>query len=101
MVLNLQNTHKSTRLHHVIEGSRAPRTIVLLISHGADISAKDDEGWSALDLAAKRHKEAAVQALGDAGLLSKPLVKDDTRQTPIQVAEKNEAQIVDAVLTHQ
>ena len=101
--LNINNRDKigRTPLHYAIESSRAPRTIELLTSHGADISAKDDEGWSALDLAAKRHKEAAVQALGDPGLSSKPLVKDDTRQTPIQVAEKNEAQIVDPVLTHQ
>lgn len=74
---------------------------MLLISHGADISAQDDEGWSALNLATKRHKEAAVQALKDPRLSSKPMVKDDTRQTPTEVEEKNEAQIVDPVLTHQ
>ena len=69
--------------------------IELLVSHGADISAKTDEGWSALGLVAKRHKVAAVQALGEAGPLSKPFVKDISRQTPIQMVEKNEAQIED------
>ena len=99
--INIMDKIGRTPLHHAIESSRAPRTIELLISHGADISAKDGEGWSAVDLAAKRHKKAAVQALGDAGLSSKPLVKDDSRQTPVQVAGKNEAQIVDPVLTHE
>ena len=99
--INIRDRIGRSPLHYAIESSRAPRTIELLISHGADISAKDDEGWSALDLAAKGHKEGAVQALGNPGLSSKPLVKEDSRQIPTQVSEKKEVQLVDPVMTHQ
>ena len=98
--LNTKTRNKAGRtpLHYAFKSSR---TIELLVSHGADISAKTDEGWSALGLVPKRHKLAAVQALGDTGPSSKPLVKDVSRQTPIQTVEKNEAQIEDPFLTHQ
>ena len=99
--INMRDGIGRTPLHHAIESSRAPRTIELLTSLGADINAIDNEGCSAMDLAAKRYKEAAVQALGDPGLSSKPSVKDDSRQSPVQVAEENEAQIVISGLTHQ
>ena len=64
--INIKDKIGRTPLHHAIESSRGLKTIVLLISHDADFSAKDD-----------------------------------SRQTPNQVAEKNEAQIVESGLTHQ
>lgn len=98
--VNVKDKIGRTPLHYAIESSRAPMTIGLLVSNGADVSAQDDKGWSALHLAAHRDKEAAVRALVNAGLSSELLMEDYCGQTPIQLAEKKEAQKVLPILNH-
>ena len=98
--VNVKDKIGRTPLHYAIESSRAPTTINLLISNGADIGAQDDKGWSALHLATHRDKEAAARALKHAGLSSELLTEDCRGQTPVQAAEKDEAQNVLPIFNH-
>ena len=50
-------------MHYAVETKRAEATITLLVSHGADLHAKDHEERSALQHAAKLGNLVAVQTL--------------------------------------
>lgn len=90
--INIKDKIGRTPLHYAIESSRAPETIELLVSNGADTSAQDHGGWSAFHVAAKRGKKPALRALVDAGLSSGLLTDDHRGQTRTQNAQKNEVQ---------
>ena len=97
--INIKDETGRTPLHYAIESSRAAATIQLLVSKGADISAQDYEGWSALHLATDLDKDAAIRALKGAGPSSGLPTEDHCGQKPIQQAKKNEAQNVIPVLS--
>lgn len=90
--INMKDKIGRTPLHYAIESSRAQETIEFLVSRGADTSAQDHRGQSALYIAAKRGKKPAIRALGRARLSSELSTEDHRRQTCMPEARKNEVQ---------
>jgi ankyrin repeat protein len=72
-VLDINNDKEWTALHYATYESRMHSThqklvmVSMLLEAGADINARDDEDYTALDLAAEDGNEALVRLLLDAG----------------------------------
>ena len=58
-----------------------------LIDHGADVDAQENEGYTALHIAAFEHSTECVQALLDAG--ANPLLTNHQGQRPSHAAGRN------------
>lgn len=84
--INVKDKIGRTPLHYAIESSRAQETIELLISNGANTSAQDYEGSSALRLAEKRGKKLAIRAFGLSNEFS---TKNHRAQIRLQKVQKH------------
>lgn len=99
--VNIKDKFGRTPLHYAIESSRAQKTIELLVSNGADTSARDYGGLSALDIAAQRGKKPAIWALKPARK-SRELSTETAgycEQTHVQAGRKSGAQNALQVMT--
>jgi ankyrin repeat protein len=74
-----------TTLLHLAANSRMPAILQLLVSHGAEVDWQNEEGMSALHVAAMWGNVAAVRLLLDSG--ADPVVVDEEDRTPLDHAQ--------------
>ena len=94
--INHSDNRGRTVLHYGVENKRACDTITALVSHGADIWARDRHERSALHHAAKIGNLPAVKTLLTFGMVDALRAADCFGMTPLQIASYHKA---DAVLT--
>ena len=72
--LNIKNIYGQNALHCAAVNTNVPRKVELLIEHGANILAKDDNGHNALELAIKENnkKTANLLKVATTGVIKMP-----------------------------
>ncbi|KAK1759861.1 ankyrin repeat-containing domain protein [Echria macrotheca] len=84
--VNHRDPDGSTPLHNAALGCSSPRTISLLLAHGASTYSKDEDGWTPLHFASAYGNALTVGALLDAGA---PInARDNDGNTPLHLACK-------------
>ena len=97
--INHSDCRGRTVLHYGVESKRAGQTITALVSHGADIWARDYHKRSALHHAAKMGNLPAVKALLAFGMADELRSADCFGMTPLKIAAHHKALPVLAFLT--
>lgn len=92
--INHSDSRGRTVLHYGVESKRACHTITALISHGADIRARDCHERSALHHAAKLVNLPAVKALLTLGMVDELNTADCFGMTPLKIAAHHRAHTV-------
>lgn len=92
--INHSDNRGRTVLHYGVENKRACDTITALISHGADIWARDCHERSALHHAAKVGNLPAVKALLTFGMVDELRGADCFGMTPLEIAAYHKAHAV-------
>lgn len=92
--INHSDNRGRTVLHYGVENKRACDTITTLISHGADIWARDCHERSALHHAAKKGNLPAVKRLLTFGMVDELRAADCFGMTPLQIAAHHKAHAV-------
>jgi WD40 repeat protein/ankyrin repeat protein len=88
-----------TPLHRAAGLKSPPEIIDLLLAAGASVSAVDDGGLTALHFAASGGEAATVRRLLDRG--ADPAVRDHKGRTPLDIAEYNGWEAVEALLQRE
>lgn len=83
--INHSDSRGRTGLHYGVENKRAHHTISTLVSHGANVRAKDYHQRSVLHHAAKQGNLPAVKALLELGLEDELRVADRFGMTPLKL----------------
>jgi len=92
-----RNSIRNTPLHAATAGNH-PEVALLLISHGADVSARDAGGHTPLHIAAENGLLDVVNALLARG--ADPLAVDAEDRTPLaRAAARNRNDVIDALTT--
>lgn len=89
--INRSDSRGRTVLHYGVESKRACHTITALISHGADIWARDCHERSALHHAVKLGNLPAVKALLTLGMVDELHTADCFGMTPLKIAAHHQA----------
>lgn len=92
--MNQRDSRGRTVLHYAVENKRACDTLTALISHGADIWARDCHKQSALHHAAKLGNMPAVRALLALGMVDELHAVDCFGMTPWKLAAYHKTQEV-------
>ena len=96
--INHSDRRGRTGVHYGVENKRAGYTITALVSHGADLWARDRHERSALHHAAKLGNLPAVKALLALGMAVELRAADCFGMTPLKIAAHHEAHAVLAFL---
>lgn len=90
--IDRRDSRGRTVLHYAVENKRACDTLTILVSHGADIWARDCREQSALHHAAKLGNLPAVKALLALGMVDELSAADRFEMTPLKIAAHHKAQ---------
>ena len=96
--INGSDRRGRTVAHYGVESKRAGHTMTALVSHGADVRARDLHERSPLHHAAKLGNLSAVKALLALGMTEELRTADCFGMTPLQIAAHHDARTVQTFL---